>query len=100
MKLLTHKERMIVNIQNVIETTSELQKKNETREFLDTITGRSYTSYKSGYVRRIIYYKHGKDMYQLNLRNKDTGKRILVSSESDRLEMIQNHINNTRKKLK
>jgi hypothetical protein len=101
------KERMTMfeNL-NLIETTTLLQSKNGTREFRDTITGRSYASYKSGYVRRIIY-THNKirnktyiDMYFLNKRYNNSNKAMLVSNEHERLELIYRHIKNTRNKMK
>lgn len=89
-----------MNIQNVIETSTSRQINNGTRQFFDTITGRTYASYKSGYVRRLFksYYKNDLDMYYINQRNKNK-KAILIHNENDRLELIQNHINNTRLKM-
>lgn len=104
MKLLTSKRENTV--QNLIETTTLRQSNNGTRQFLDTITGRSYASYKSGYVRRIII-THNKirnktyiDMYFLNKRYNNSNQAILVSNESERLELIMKHANNTRNKKK
>jgi hypothetical protein len=99
------KERMMM-LENLIETTTQIQMKNKTRQFHDTITNRHYAIYESGYVRRVIITKNiitNKtyiDMYFLNKRYNNSNQAILVSCENDRLQLMYHHINNTRKKMK
>ena len=93
-------------IENLVETTSARQAKNGTRQFHDEITGHSYATYKSGYVRRIISFHcwmtndMRQDMYQLNKKCKNSNERILVQCENERMRMLIHYANVARSKKK
>lgn len=84
-------------IQNLglIETTTDRQFKNGTREYLDPQTGEYYSMHASGYVRRIIKYRPGaKDSYQLNpvrinpRPNGTAGYERVMVSFTEQLEIL------------
>ena len=83
---------------NLIEITTQRQLNNGTRMFKCIQTGDLYASYSSGYVRRKSV--NSDRFYQLNKKNVtkvfnkhlnmefDITKRILIESEQDRLNLI------------
>jgi hypothetical protein len=83
---------------NLIEITTQRQLKNGTRMFKCIHTGDLYASYASGYVRRKSISSNR--FYQLNKKNVtkkfnkhlnmefDITKRIMIESEQDRLNLI------------
>jgi hypothetical protein len=83
---------------NLIEITTSTQQKNGTRMFKCIHTGDLYASYSSGYVRRKSV--NSNRFYQLNKKNVtktfnkhlnmefDITKRIMIESEQDRLDLI------------
>ena len=50
----------------LVETTTDRQFANGTRQLHDPKTNCSYTLHSSGYIRRILHYNYGSDRYQLN----------------------------------
>ena len=85
---------------NLNEITTARQLKNGTRMFQCILTGDLYASYASGYVRRKA--ANGYRFYQLNKKNVtkvfnkqhnmefNITKRIMIKSEQDRLNLINN----------
>jgi len=83
---------------NLKEITTQRQLKNGTRMFQCTLTGDLYASYSSGYVRRKNANSYRP--YQLNKKrftkrfsiwsNKeyDCVERVMIESEQDRLDLI------------
>lgn len=99
----------------LIETTSEVQRRNGTRRFHDPITTCDYMSYESGYIRReyvTTSWRTGsplRTMYQLNPtrkgeyvspytgRKSDTVERVMIHDPNERLERIAKAVANYRK---
>ena len=89
---------------NLNEITTERQLKNGTRMFKCIQTGDLYASYSSGYVRRKA--ANSDRFYQLNKKNVtkvfnkqlnmefDVTKRIMIKSEQDRLNLINQRTSN------
>jgi len=66
---------------NLIDCTSDRQKKNGTVAVKCLTTGAIYTSHANGYVRRETINSNGKRIqYQLNPVCKISGNRIMLSS--------------------
>jgi hypothetical protein len=104
-------DQFISNL-NLTETTTARQSKNGTRQFFDPQTNCSYSTHKSGYVRRIVHHRNGCDRYQLNPKailqkqwpyspiNSHCSRRMIFN-EVDRMELlIQGVINRRRRQLK
>lgn len=80
----------------LVETTTEKQVKNGTREFLDPQTNTHYASYATGYVRRLHRYSRTYvAMYPLNRRRKIANQRdwseisySLERRKSDRMLLL------------
>lgn len=99
----------------LVETTSEIQRKNGTRRFHDSITKCNYMSYDSGYIRReyvTTSWRTGKPfrtIYQLNPTRKgeyvspysgrtfDIVERVMINNSEERLERIARAVANYRK---
>lgn len=101
------------DLNNVEEVTNNKCKKG-TRMFYDPVTGVRYSSSASGYVRRYVPTKWwGKDIISktvLNLTGREEyiwrektytrRKAILLSEETDRLEIVARGVRNYRKTMK
>lgn len=76
----------------LVETTTEKQVKNGTREFLDPQTNTHYASYATGYVRRLHRYSRTYvNMYPVNKRSKDDSAEnacILLRKKADRMDLL------------
>lgn len=100
-------------VANVIETTNSRCRKG-TRMFYDPETGVRYSSSAAGYVRRYVPTKWwGKDItsktvlnptrveeYSWRERTYTRRKAILLSEETDRLEIVARGVRNYRKTMK
>lgn len=100
----------------LVETTTNRQRKNGTQAFFDSITNCTYLSYSSGYIRRSYIYKDwrtgttSRTLYQLNptkktaktfesfgrVYNYDVTERILIDSETERLDRLARAVANYR----
>lgn len=92
----------------LVETTSEIQKKNGTRRFHDPVIGCDYLSYESGYVRRAFPRRRAwlkgwtQTIYQLNKTRKAVRvyngttyyvtERIMIPTEEARLERLAHSV--------
>ena len=108
-KITTNKTKRTLSMNsNLIEITTQRQLNNGTRMFQCISTGDLYASYASGYVRRKA--ANGYRFYQLNKKNVtkvfnkqlkmkvNITKRIMIESEQDRLNLINQRTLNIKPK--